>query len=253
MPPYDVNTLTLSFMSFYVGAVNVLSLSRGSTEKPGARIAREDINMITWGALAINHLIAYASGVESGSGAQFWMAFAIIQFLTHFKIVSGNFDGIRKTMSDNLFKGDADAVDFINSVMFIMYGALMFLSMGMELGFLRDLMVSMMTLFGMLEPSLPELSYGLATLFGGGNALGVALLNLPGLAGSAEDSDYAEVRRCGSVMFWAASIVGMASFPESGSFFSFWISVSLVMALLLTKKQTEADSKSNGINYTALP
>ena len=247
MPPYDINTVALSFFSFYVGAVNILSLGRGNREKPGARIAREDMNMNCYGALSLTHLVAYMTGSLTGSAAVFWTVFAIVQFLVHVKIVSGNFSGIRSSMKDNLFKGDSvDGLDYINSVMFMLYGALMFLSMGLDLGFLQGIMSSMMTLFGLLEPSPPAISSGIATVFGGANALGVAALNLSAFAGSAEDRDYAEVRRCGSASFWAASVIGMASFPESGSFFSLWTAISLVMALLLTKKQTEEDGKSNG-------
>ena len=247
MPPYDINTVALSFFSFYVGAVNILSLGRGNREKPGARIAREDMNMNCYGALSVTYLVANMTGTLTGSVAIFWTVFAIVQFLVHVKIVSGNFSGIRSSMKDNLFKGDSvDGLDYINSVMFMLYGALMFLSMGLELGFLQGILSSMMTLFGLLEPSPPAISLGIATVFGGANALGVAALNLSAFAGSAEDRDYAEVRRCGSASFWAASVIGMASFPESGSFFSLWTAISLMMALLLTKKQSEESGKSKG-------
>jgi hypothetical protein len=247
MPPYNINTVSLSFFCFYVGAVNVLSLSRGNREKPGARIAREDMNMNCYGALSVTYLVANMTGSLTGSGAVFWLVFAIVQFLTHVKIVSGNFGGIRTSMKCNLFKGGGvDSFDYINSVMFMLYGILMFLSMGLNLGFLQGFMSSMMTLFGLIEPSPPAISSGVATIFGGANALGVAALNLSAFAGSAEDRDYAEVRRCGSASFWAAAVIGMASFPESGSFFSVWTTISLVMALLLTKKQSEENGKSKG-------
>ncbi len=233
MPPRNMNVLCLSCFCFCAGAVNLLSLKRGKDEKPGAIIAREDINMVTYGALSTTYILALKSGALSGSGPTFWTVFATVQFLAHYKIVSGNMGGIRKSMKDNLFKGTIGNVDLVNSVLFVMYGVMLFLSMGLNLEGLHGLMSSLMSLFGILEPSPPAITKNIATIFGGASALGVAALNLPGFAGAAEDKDYAQVRRFASVAFWAASVIGMSSFPESGSFYSVWVAFSLIMSLLL--------------------
>lgn len=245
-PSYDVTTVCLTSFCFAVGSVNLLALKQGAAEKPGARIAREDVNFISYAGLALTHLFAINNGFLSGSFGQFWVTFAIVQAIVHYRIVSSGFGGsARKTMHDNLFKGDTNNLDAVNAAMYVSYGVLFFLAVGLKLEFLQGIAASCMTLFGALGPDPPAFSYDMASIFGGACALGMAGLNVPAFAGAAENSDYADVRRIASIVFWLSSVIGFAALPVNGSFFTFWTAVSAVMAVLLSTKNTTSKVKTN--------
>ena len=252
VPTYDIVNVACTCFCLAVGVVNVLSLTEGAAEKPGAKIAREDLNMVTYGGMVIAYLVASQKGAFPGTYAMFWNALFFVEFLVHLKLVLGNFTGIRKTMGDNLFKGDVEALDLVNSACFILYGPMMFLAVGLRIDFLRGPMVSLMTLFGILEPAPQAFDYSNPAWFGGSAALGMAALSLAAFSGAAEDKDYAEIRRFASAVFWAGSIVSMSAFPESGSFYSVWITISLAFALLVTKKVSEEAAKAK-TDYRQLP
>jgi len=237
-PPYDINTACLSSFCMAIGTVNLLALKAGDAEKPGARIAREDLNTVGFVASSLAYIMAMMNGMLTGTFGQFWTAFTVVQALAHYRIVSSGFGSTRKAMKDNLFKGATDNLDAINGVMFISYGVLFFLALGLNLEFLQGLTASAMTMFGMIGPEPPAFTYHMASIFGGGCALGMAALNVPAFSGAAEDSDYAAVRRTASIVFWVSGLIGMAALPDNGSFYTLWSGTSAILAVLLSTKNT---------------
>lgn len=240
-PGNDINTTLLTCFCLMVAVVNIRSLKQGDAEKPGAKAARVDVNLVSFAGMALSYAVAYQSGAISGSFGQFWIVFHIVQTLVHFRL-ENEFVGMHQTTFDNMFKGTTNALDTVNSFMFLVYGAMMYLSVGLNLQFLHGTTISLMTLFGTLGPSPPSFISDASTCFGGAAALAAGVLNLPAFSG-AEDKDYGEVRRVASTFFWVASIIGMANTPQSGTFYSVWTTVALVMALLLTagSKESEGD------------
>lgn len=244
-PSHDINTVCLASFIAALGAVNLLALKEGDAEKPGARIAREDLNFVTFSAMSLTFIVAMVNGMLVGTYGQFWTAFATVQALVHFRIVSSGFGSIRKAMRDNLFKGATDKLDAINSIMFISYGVLFFLALGLNLEFLQGFTASAMTMFGMVGPDPPAFIYHQASIYGGGCALGMAALNVPAFSGAAEDIDYAAVRRTASIVFWVSSIIGMASLPVNGSFYTVWSGASAILAVLLSTKNATLKAKAD--------
>ena len=242
-PPYDINTVCLSSFCMAVSAVNLLALKEGNGEKSGARIAREDLNTIGFSASALAYIVAMVKGMLRGSFALFWTAFTTAIALGHYRIVSSGFGSTRKAMRDNLFKGTTNNLDAINGIMFMSYGVLFYLALGLNLEFLHGFCASAMTLFGMVGPDPPVFSYDQGSIFGGSCALSMAALNVPVFSGAAEDSDYAAVRRTASIVFWVSSIIGLAALPISGSFYTLWTTVSAILAVLLSTKNTTLKAK----------
>jgi len=244
-PPYDSNTALFANFIAAVGFVNLLSLKAGDAEKPGARIAREDLNFMSSVGMALTYSLAMVKGVFTGTFAQFWTAFVIVLALGHYRIVSSGFGSTRKAMKDNLFKGATNNIDAISSGMFIFYGVMIFLALGLNLEFLHGFCASNMSFFGMLTPEPPAFVHHQAARYGGGCFLGMAALSVPAFSGAAEDSDYAAVRRTAHIAAHVAGIISMAALPVNGSAFTFWTAMSAVLAVLLSTKNTTLKTKAD--------
>lgn len=244
-PVFDTTVGCLTSMCFACGAVNLLALKQGDAEKPGARIAREDLNTYGFIASAITYVMAYSKGLLVGSFGQFWTLFSIVMALGHYRLVSSDSGSTRKAIRDNLFKGPVDNLDALNSSMFIGYGTMFFLAVGLNLEFLHDFMASFMTMFGILSPTPPPFDYSMASVFGGACGIGLAGLALSAFAGAAEDSDYAAVRRNATMLFWAAFIVSQTAVPVHGSHFTFWNAVGVILVVLITKQMATAKAKTD--------
>jgi len=244
-PPYDITTVCLTSFTVAVAAVNLLALKEGDAEKPGARIAREDLNAVTFMAMTLTYIVAMVNGMLVGTFGQFWTAFVTVQALAHYRIVSSGFGSTRKAMRNNLFKGATDNLDAINSIMYMSYGVLYFLALGLNLEFLQGLAASAMTMFGVLGPDPPAFTYHMYSIYGGSCALGLAALSVPAFSGAAEDSDYAAVRRTASIVFWVSGLIAMAALPVNGSFYTFWSGTSAVLAVLLSAKNATSKAKAD--------
>ena len=233
-----------------VGAINLRAIILGglSNESDGSKAARQDMNCVASVAMTFAFLLAALRPdfeYMTGSFAGFWVLFMAIMAAGYILILMKEFQTIRKPMSEHLFKGDIeDKVEAVNAFVFILYGVIMFISMGLHLPLTQPIISVLMTFFGLfkLDPSDTTITYSFDALAGGCWALGMAAINLITFSGSNENADYGQTRRQADIVFWVSSVIGFTNYPENGMFFTFWVTISLGLAIYLVMKNEKTGS-----------
>lgn len=212
-------------------------------ETEGAKVARQDMNFITFTAWFLGWTMGYFSSdweFITGSFGTFWLVLFSVVALGYFGIVLTEWDQLRSPMSKHLFNSDyGDKVEVLDGFLFAMYGVAMFLSCTLHLGFVQSPMINLMSMFGMLSPAPESFGFTMETFAAGAFALAQAALHLFAFCGVNEDVEIGKVRRYSSIVFWSLGLLAMNKFPETGSFYTFWVSVHFFFAMYLTMKSSD--------------
>jgi len=236
VPEYNVTGLAGGCFAGAVGAVNLRALLMGlGNETEGAKVARQDMNFVGFSTRFIGFALAYFSDdweFVSGNFGPVWIAFFAVMTFGYFTIVSSQWDQLRGPMSKHLFKSEyGDKVDLLDGFLFVLYGTAMFLTATLHLGFMQGFMPLLMSCFGMLSPVPESFGFTCETFAAGVYGMSMAALHLFAFCGVNEDKDIGKVRRFSSIVFWCNSVVAWNKYPENGSFYTFWVTFSLIMAI----------------------
>jgi len=227
------------------GAVNLRALIQGlSNEKEGSKVARQDLNFITYAAQLTAFVVASLSSNEgfsyfSGSFAIFWITILAVMAVGYGLIVRNNWTSMRGPMSKAAFNSDLeDKIEAFNGILFFIYGPGLYLTGSLHLGLMQSIMPHIMDCFGLLELSEASkvFNYSLETVAAGCFGMGMAAINFYVLCGPDEFPEVGETRRFADIMFWAGQIVVFVNYPETGSFYTFWVALSVILVIYLTRK-----------------
>lgn len=240
---YNFVGITAGSFGGAVGAVNMRAIVKGlENETEGAKVARQDMNFITFTAKLLGWTLGYFSSdweFITGSFGTVWLVLFSVLTLGYLAIVLTEWDQLRGPMSKHLFNSNyGDKVEVLDGFLFVMYGVAMFLSCTLHLGFMQDPMINLMSMFGMLSPAPESFGFTMETWVAGTFALAQAALHLFAFCGENEDIEIGKVRRYSSIVFWSLDLLAMTKFPETGSFYTFWVSVHFFLAMYLTMKSS---------------
>lgn len=257
LPEYSLIGIIGGCFGGAVGAVNMRAIVKNlENETEGAKVARQDMNFIANGAWFLGWTLGYFSSdweFITGSFGTFWLVIFSVLALGYLVIVQTEWDQLRAPMSKHLFNSDyGDKLELVDGFLFVMYGVGMFLSATLHLGFIQDPMINLMSMFGMLSPVPDSFGFTLEALAAGAFALSQAALHLFAFCGVNEDVEIGKVRRYSSIVFWTLSVLTWNKYPETGSFYTFWVSVSLFFAIYLTMKSSDKSGKGTVTEKKAL-
>ena len=234
---YNVAGLVAGCFGGAVGAVNMRALVKGlGNELQGSKAARQDMNSAICMAWLIGWTLAYFSSdweCISGSFGAAWLAFFLFLTLGYLNLVNSEWDQFRAELSRTKFQSDyGDKVDTVQGFLFVLYGITMFLTTTLHLGFMLGFAKLLMSMFGMLSPVPDSFGFTLETFAAGAWGMGMAILHSYVLLfGVSENKDIAKVRRYSAIVFWCNTVVAWNKYPETGSFYTFWVTFSLFMAI----------------------